>query len=49
MPHANLSLNSLAQTIPAPRRLPRAIGWGLAAVVSAGLWYAAVEAVRLLF
>jgi hypothetical protein len=49
MQHVDLSLNSLAQPLSAPRRLPRAIGWSLAAVVSAGLWYVAVEAVRLLF
>ena len=31
----------------APRRLPRLIGWALAAAVSAGRWLGLVELVRL--
>lgn len=50
MPHADISLSSVADAAPtATRRLPRAVGLGLAALVSAGLWLAAVELLRTLF
>jgi len=50
MPHADISLSSVADAAPtANRRLPRAVGLGLAAAVSAGLWLVAVELVRALF
>ncbi|WP_164467282.1 hypothetical protein [Caulobacter flavus] len=47
MPHADISLSSVADAAPtATRRLPRAVGLGLAAMVSVGLWLAAAELVR---
>lgn len=49
MPHADISLSSVADAAPtATRRLPRAVGLGLGALVSAGLWLAAVELFRAL-
>jgi len=46
---ANLSaMHSVTGTpVAGVRRLPRAIGWLSAAVVSAGLWILAIEAIRL--
>ncbi|NGM51662.1 hypothetical protein G5B46_18780 [Caulobacter sp. 602-2] len=50
MPHADISMNSIAEAVPTTtRRLPRAVGLGLAAVVSIGLWLAALELVRAVF
>lgn len=50
MPHADISLSSVADAAPtATRRLPRAVGLGLAALVSAGLWVVAAELIRALF
>ena len=34
-------------TVAGFKRLPRAIGWMSATVVSAGLWFLAIEAIRL--
>ncbi|WP_165832185.1 hypothetical protein [Caulobacter radicis] len=49
MPHADLSMSNVADAVPAAtRRLPRAVGLGLAALVSAGLWVAALELFRAL-
>lgn len=49
MPHADISLSNVADAVPvATRRLPRAVGLGLAALVSAGLWLGAVELFRAL-
>lgn len=41
------TLNPMAMPASAARRLPRALGWLSAAIVSAGLWYVVIEAVRL--
>jgi len=46
---ANLSaIHSVTgTTVVGVKRLPRAIGWLSAAVVSAGFWILAIEAIRL--
>lgn len=50
MSQANISLSSAADAGPvSTRRLPRAVGLGLAAVISGGLWLAAIELVRAFF
>lgn len=49
MSHVDFSLNSIARPRSAARRLPRLVGWGLAGVVSAGLWFGAVELLRAAF
>lgn len=47
---ADLSVtpSAAASGFGAVRRLPRAVGWLSAAVVSAGLWSLTVEAIRLI-
>ena len=49
MSQADLSLNSVASAMPVPRRLPRAVGLGFAALISAALWAGLFEVFRALF
>lgn len=49
MSQADLSLNSIASAMPVARRLPRAVGLGVAALISAALWAGLFEVFRALF